>query len=66
MAQPHMARRLRTATMQKKQLRSRHSFRRGSLRVTILVVSVVVPFLGYLLGSQIYNWLNQKRNYNGG
>ena len=30
------------------------------------IVSVVVPFWGYLLGSFIWNWLNpKKRNYNG-
>ena len=29
------------------------------------IVSIVVPFWGYLIGSLIYNWLNQKRNYNG-
>ena len=29
------------------------------------IVSIVVPFWGYLLGSLISNWLNQKRNYNG-
>ena len=35
------------------------------LLVILPVVSIVVPFLGYLIGSLIYNWLNQKRNYNG-
>ena len=29
------------------------------------VVSFVVPFWGYLIGSLLYIWLNQKRNYNG-
>ena len=29
------------------------------------IVSIVVPFWGYLLGSYLYIWLNQKRNYNG-
>ena len=29
------------------------------------VVSIVVPFWGYLIGSLLYGWLNQKRNYNG-
>ena len=24
-------------------------------------VSIVVPFWGYLIGSLIYNWLNQKK-----
>ena len=25
------------------------------------IVSIVVPFGGYLIGSLIYNWLNQKK-----
>ena len=25
------------------------------------IVSIVVPFGGYLLGSLVYNWLNQKK-----
>ena len=29
------------------------------------IVSIVVPFWGYLLGSVIEIWLNQKRSYNG-
>ena len=39
----------------------------GSLHLVdvIPIVSIVVPFWGYLIGSLIYNWLNQKRNYNG-
>ena len=32
---------------------------------TIPRVSIVVPFWGYLIGSLLYIWLNQKRNYNG-
>ena len=31
----------------------------------IPIVSIVVPFGGYLIGSYLYIWLNQKRNYNG-
>ena len=27
--------------------------------------SIVAPFRGYLINSLIFNWLNQKRNYNG-
>ena len=31
----------------------------------VSIVSIVVPFGGYLFGSLIQNWLNKKRNYNG-
>ena len=34
---------------------------RGSWQRTIPRVSIVVPFWGYLLGSLIQNWLNQKK-----
>ena len=39
----------------------------GTQRSTLSVpiVSIVVPFLGYPIGSLIYNRSNQKRNYNG-
>ena len=33
--------------------------------LAIPIVSIVVPFWGYLIGSYLYIWLNQKRNYNG-
>ena len=38
---------------------------KGSYVSPIPIVSIVVPFLGYLIGSVLYIWLNQKRNYNG-
>ena len=29
------------------------------------IVSVVVPFWGYLMGFLVYSWSNKKRNYKG-
>ena len=37
----------------------------ASSPVALPFVSIVVPFGGYLLGSLLYIWLNQKRNYDG-
>ena len=34
-------------------------------RGTLPIVSIVVPFGVYLIGSLLYIWLNQERNYNG-
>ena len=33
---------------------------RDYLKAKVPIVSIVVPFWGYLLGSLIQNWLNQK------
>ena len=35
--------------------------RRGNLQRGLPIVSIVVSFWGYLIGSLIYNWLNQKK-----
>ena len=31
------------------------------VRLELPIVSIIVPFWGYLLGSLVQNWLNQKR-----